>query len=146
MTLRYTQRANAQLDAILSHVASRSPIGAANLLARIEEIEELPRLFPLAGRMMTIHGIRRIPVVPSIPTCSSIAPSAPTSSCYASDTHRAVRSIDEGSHRGPPLRCAHPRKHDQIIARLRDQASDLRRTDGTPPRPSMRRRVTAPQS
>ena len=64
MSLRYTRRAGAQLDAILSHVASHSPSGAANLLARIEEVEGLLRLFPLSGRMTTIHGIRRIPVVP----------------------------------------------------------------------------------
>ena len=64
MNLRYTRRANAQLDAILSHVASDAPGGAANLLARIEAVEGLLRLFPFSGRMTTMQGIRRIPVVP----------------------------------------------------------------------------------
>ena len=64
MTLRTTRWAGAQFDAILSHVASHSPSGAANLLARIEEVEDLLRLFPLSGRMTSIPGVRRIPVVP----------------------------------------------------------------------------------
>ena len=64
MTLRYTRRANAQLDAILSHVASQSPGGAANLLARIEEVENMLRQFPRSGRMTTLPGVRRVAVVP----------------------------------------------------------------------------------
>ena len=63
MTLRYTRRASAQLDAILSHVASQSPTGAANLLARIERVETMLRQFPRSGRMTTIPGVRRIAVV-----------------------------------------------------------------------------------
>jgi toxin ParE1/3/4 len=35
-----------------------------NLLARIEDVEDLLRMFPFSGRMTTIQGVRRIPVAP----------------------------------------------------------------------------------
>lgn len=64
MTLSYTRRANAQPDSILSHVASHSRDGAANLLARVEEVENMLRQFPRSGRMTTIPGGRRVAIVP----------------------------------------------------------------------------------
>ena len=64
LILRTTRWAGAQFDAILSHVASHSPSGAASLLARIEEVKGLLRLSPLSSSMRTIHDIRRIPAVP----------------------------------------------------------------------------------
>ena len=62
--LRYARRAARQLDAILTYVAVQSPQGAANLLARVEEVETLLRQFPQSGRETTIPGIRRIAIVP----------------------------------------------------------------------------------
>lgn len=64
MRLRYTRPALADLDAILDHVAVRSPQGANHVHARIEAVIALPLRHPHIGAQTDDPAIRRINAAP----------------------------------------------------------------------------------
>lgn len=66
MKLRYTPKALAELDEILTYIAERSPQGARNVQARIQAITTLLQEHPLSGQLTSESGLRRI-VTPPYP-------------------------------------------------------------------------------
>ena len=64
MRLRYTRRAAKELNQVLSYLDQRSPQGAASVKARIQAIIDLIALHPLAGKLTTRRGLRRVVVQP----------------------------------------------------------------------------------
>ncbi len=60
MKLRYTQRAAAELDAILGYIGERSPQGAAKVKRRVQAIIDMVLRHPEAGRKTSRLGLRRI--------------------------------------------------------------------------------------
>lgn len=64
MKLRYTLRAAAELDEILSFIDERSPQGALRIKARIQAMTGLLLEHPQAGHLTSKSGIRRIVVYP----------------------------------------------------------------------------------
>jgi plasmid stabilization system protein ParE len=62
--LRYTLRAAAELDEILSFIDERSPQGAQNIKARIQAMAALLLQYPQAGRPTSKSGLRRVVVYP----------------------------------------------------------------------------------
>jgi len=58
MTIRYTKRALADLDRILSYTARHSPQGAANVAAQIEAVIESLAIHPRTGRTTNRPNIR----------------------------------------------------------------------------------------
>jgi toxin ParE1/3/4 len=66
LKLRYTPKALAELDDILTYIAERSPQGARNVQARIRAITTLLLQHPLSGQLTSESGLRRI-VTPPYP-------------------------------------------------------------------------------
>ena len=66
MNLRYTPKALAELDDILTYIAERSPAGARNVQARIQALTTLLVQYPLSGQRTSESGLRRI-VTPPYP-------------------------------------------------------------------------------
>ena len=64
MKLRYTLRAAAELDEILSYIAERSPRGAKRVQARIQIIIHLLLQHPSAGQRTSKGRLRRIVASP----------------------------------------------------------------------------------
>ena len=62
--LRYTRRALAELDEVLSFVQSQSPKGALSIKRRIEEVMALLVEHPLAGPLTSKGRLRRIVAYP----------------------------------------------------------------------------------
>jgi plasmid stabilization system protein ParE len=62
--LRFTLRAAAELDEVLTNIAARSPQGARRVQARIQAIINLLLQYPLAGRLTTKGRLRRIVASP----------------------------------------------------------------------------------
>ena len=60
MKLRYTQRAAAELDAVLGYIGERSPHGAAKVERRVQAIIALLSRHPEAGQKTSRAGLRRI--------------------------------------------------------------------------------------
>lgn len=58
MTVRYTKRALADLERILTHIAESSPRGAANLAARIESVVRDLDGYPRSGRTTDRPNLR----------------------------------------------------------------------------------------
>ena len=58
MTLRYTKRALADLDRILSYTARHSPQGASNLVSRIESVIQSLDAHPRSGRTTSRRNVR----------------------------------------------------------------------------------------
>jgi toxin ParE1/3/4 len=66
MTLRYSARARAHLDAIQEYIHERNPDAAARVGARIREAAELLEIFPYAGRAGRSPDTREL-VIPGLP-------------------------------------------------------------------------------
>lgn len=64
MNIRYTRRALADLDAILSHIEDRSPTGAINVKARLKALVELLSEHPRIGRSTGKADVRRVVATP----------------------------------------------------------------------------------
>ncbi|PXW64126.1 type II toxin-antitoxin system RelE/ParE family toxin [Methylobacterium sp. B4] len=64
MRLRYTPDAAAELDAILTYVASLSPQGARRVQRRIQAAIGLLLLHPLSGHATSLRPMRRIVATP----------------------------------------------------------------------------------
>ena len=64
MRLRYTRPALADLDAMLDHVAERSPQAAGRIHARIQAIVDLLLTHPRIGVRTEDPAIRRVSTVP----------------------------------------------------------------------------------
>jgi toxin ParE1/3/4 len=62
--LRYTPRAAAELDEILSFIDERSPHGARSVKNRIQAVTALLLRYPQAGHPTSKSGIRRMIVYP----------------------------------------------------------------------------------
>jgi toxin ParE1/3/4 len=62
--LRYTRRALAELDEILSFIEAQSPKGASSVKKRIEEVVELLVEHPQAGPLTSKGRLRRILAYP----------------------------------------------------------------------------------
>lgn len=58
MKLRYTSRAYADLESILSYLAEQSPQGAHNVLSRINQATAQLASQPYSGKMTSRPGIR----------------------------------------------------------------------------------------
>lgn len=64
MRLRYTPDAAAELDAILTYIASLSPQGARRVQRRIQAAIDLLLLHPLSGHATSLRPMRRIVATP----------------------------------------------------------------------------------
>jgi plasmid stabilization system protein ParE len=64
MRLRYTRPALADLDAILTYIANRSPQGAARIHARIQAVIDLLLSHPRIGVQTDDPVIRRVTTTP----------------------------------------------------------------------------------
>jgi toxin ParE1/3/4 len=64
MKLRFTQPALAELDALLDHIAARSPRGAGRVSARIQAVTEMLTVYPKIGLPTNDPSIRRMTVSP----------------------------------------------------------------------------------
>ncbi|MEE7457758.1 stabilization protein [Methylorubrum populi] len=64
MRLRYTPDAAAELDAILTYIASLSPQGARRVQRRIQSAIGLLLLHPLSGHATSLRPMRRIVATP----------------------------------------------------------------------------------
>ncbi|SFJ91111.1 type II toxin-antitoxin system RelE/ParE family toxin [Bradyrhizobium sp. cf659] len=64
MKVRYTKRALAQIDQILTYIEARSPQGAGHVRDRIVALMALLENHPYAGRTTTRAYVRRLPVNP----------------------------------------------------------------------------------
>jgi len=62
--LRYTFRAAAELDGVLTYIAERSPQGARRVQMRIQEIINLLLQHPNAGTLTSKRRLRRMVVHP----------------------------------------------------------------------------------
>jgi toxin ParE1/3/4 len=62
--LRYTLPALAELDAVLNHIAGRSPQGVRRIQTRMKAIIDLLLLHPNIGRRTNDPSIRRMTVSP----------------------------------------------------------------------------------
>jgi plasmid stabilization system protein ParE len=64
MKLRYSRRALAELDAILSDLGSKNPAAARSLRARVFQIGERISQFPQGYQQVAERpGVRRVPMV-----------------------------------------------------------------------------------
>jgi plasmid stabilization system protein ParE len=61
MTVRFTPRARADLDAILGYLDQKHPKGAANVARTIRKTFDLIAQFPHAGRLAGEQGTRVLP-------------------------------------------------------------------------------------
>ncbi|MGO4511309.1 type II toxin-antitoxin system RelE/ParE family toxin [Bradyrhizobium sp. 2TAF36] len=64
MKVRYTKRALAQIDQILTYIEAHSPQGAGHVRGRIVALIALLETSPHAGRTTTRAYVRRLPVNP----------------------------------------------------------------------------------
>ena len=64
MRLRYTLQAAAELDEVLTHIATRSPQGAHRVQSRIQVIIDLLLRHPHAGQLTSKGRLRRMVVSP----------------------------------------------------------------------------------
>lgn len=64
MRVRFTRRAAAQLDAILSYIDARSPQGAKRVKMRLHAVLNMLAEQPGIGALTTKHGIRRVVAIP----------------------------------------------------------------------------------
>ena len=62
--VRYTKRALAQIDQVLTYIEARSPQGASQVRDRIVALIALLGDHPYAGRQTTRAYVRRLPVNP----------------------------------------------------------------------------------
>jgi toxin ParE1/3/4 len=62
--VRYTKRALAQIDQILTYIEAHSPQGAGHVRGRIVALIALLETYPHAGRTTTRAYVRRLPVNP----------------------------------------------------------------------------------
>ncbi|MBK3665956.1 type II toxin-antitoxin system RelE/ParE family toxin [Bradyrhizobium diazoefficiens] len=62
--VRYTKRALAQVDEVLTYIDERSPQGAEHVRDRIVALIALLQDHPYAGRQTTRAHVRRLPVNP----------------------------------------------------------------------------------
>jgi toxin ParE1/3/4 len=62
MKVRYTPRAQGDIDAILSYIDQRNPQGARNVARTMHKTIELIEQFPQAGRLAGEQGTRVLPV------------------------------------------------------------------------------------
>lgn len=62
MRLRYTPDAAAELDAVLTYIAERSPHGARRVQRRIQSVIDLLLRHPRSGRPTSLPPMRRIAV------------------------------------------------------------------------------------
>jgi toxin ParE1/3/4 len=62
--LRFTPRALAELDQILTYIEERSPQGARRVHSRIQAVTELLTRYPNSGRATSNPRLRRITTVP----------------------------------------------------------------------------------
>ena len=65
MRLRYTPDAAAELDAVLTYLAERSPQGARRVQRRIQTVIALLSEHPRSGRLTTLSPMRRIAATPT---------------------------------------------------------------------------------
>ena len=66
MRLRYTPQAIRHLDAIAEYISKHNPEAARRAGARIREVIDLLRIFPLIGHAGALSGTREL-IVPSLP-------------------------------------------------------------------------------
>jgi toxin ParE1/3/4 len=71
MTLRFSARAHAHLNAIYEYIHERNPIAAARVGARIQEAADILQIFPYAGRAGRSANTREL-VVPGLPIHSGL--------------------------------------------------------------------------
>jgi len=64
VTVRYTRRALAELDEVLSFIERQSPQGARSVKSRIEEVIALLSQYPHAGPLTNKGRLRRIVAYP----------------------------------------------------------------------------------
>jgi toxin ParE1/3/4 len=64
LRLRYTPRALAELDEVLTYIAERSPQGARNVRIRIDAIVTMLLQHPGAGQLTSKARLRRIGASP----------------------------------------------------------------------------------
>ena len=64
MKVRYTKRALAQINQVLTYIETHSPQGAGHVRDRIVALIALLETFPFAGRPTTRAYVRRLPVNP----------------------------------------------------------------------------------
>ncbi|WP_367399403.1 MULTISPECIES: type II toxin-antitoxin system RelE/ParE family toxin [Methylorubrum] len=64
MRLRYTPDAAAELDAVLTYIAERSPQGAHRAQQRIRAVIDLLLEQPHSGRLTSLRPMRRIVATP----------------------------------------------------------------------------------
>ncbi|MDI4238543.1 type II toxin-antitoxin system RelE/ParE family toxin [Bradyrhizobium sp. 31Argb] len=64
MNIRYTRRALAQVDQVLTYIEARSPQGAVHVRDRIAALVALLQEHPRAGRATSRPNVRRLPVNP----------------------------------------------------------------------------------
>ncbi|HEX8664522.1 MAG TPA: type II toxin-antitoxin system RelE/ParE family toxin [Beijerinckiaceae bacterium] len=64
MRVRFTRRANAQLDAIFNYIAKDSPVAAAAVVERIEDRAAGLSDFPYSGKPSGEEGIRVVIATP----------------------------------------------------------------------------------
>jgi toxin ParE1/3/4 len=64
LRLRFTIRAKAQITAALDYVATGSPLSAARIRDRLEEITTLLEAHPYAGHETIRPGVRRFATIP----------------------------------------------------------------------------------
>ncbi|MRI52403.1 type II toxin-antitoxin system RelE/ParE family toxin [Methylobacterium sp. DB1607] len=64
MRLRYTPDAAAELDAVLTYIAERSPQGAHRVQRRIQATIDLLKRHPRIGRATSLLFMRRIVATP----------------------------------------------------------------------------------
>jgi toxin ParE1/3/4 len=62
--IRYTQPALADLETILSYIASRTPQGARRVQSKIQALVELTTFHPMIGARTHDPTIRRLPILP----------------------------------------------------------------------------------
>ncbi|MBB5047076.1 plasmid stabilization system protein ParE [Rhodopseudomonas rhenobacensis] len=64
MKLRFTIRAAAELDEVLSSIERQSPQGAQHIKQRLFAVIALLRQYPQAGRLTNKAGLRRVVAYP----------------------------------------------------------------------------------
>jgi toxin ParE1/3/4 len=62
--IRYTRRALAQIDQVLTYIEARSPQGAVQVRDRIMALVTLLQEHPYAGRATSRPNVRRLPANP----------------------------------------------------------------------------------
>ena len=106
MKVRYTKRALAQIDQVLTYIEARSPQGASQVRDRIVALIALLGDHPYAGRQTTRAYVRRLPVNPypylidyrvtrnRYYAVSSRRPASTQNSLNASECHSLREQVD----------------------------------------------------